>query len=274
MKSLDLKGARIPALGFGTWALSGSACRRMVAHALDLGYRHVDTAAIYGNEAEVGQGIRDSGLPRADIFLTTKVWNNNLDAKGFRASATRSLRALGTEYVDLLLVHWPTRSVPLAETIAALLAAKADGLTRHVGVSNFPVALMREAVETLGADIVANQVEYHPYLSQNRVLDYCRAHDIALTAYSPVAKGRVSSDPALAAIGRRHGKTPAQVALRWLIEQPNVSVIPKAGSEAHARENFEIFDFELTVEDRAAIAALPKNHRLTDMLNGCEWDPD
>ena len=229
MKILDLNGVKVPALGFGTWNLSGATCRRMVDHALGLGYRHIDTATIYGNEVEVGQGIRDSGVPRGDIFLTTKVWSSSLAADAVKASAEESLRALGTDYVDLLLIHWPNPSVPLAETLGALADVRARGLTRRIGVSNFPVVLMEETVETLGADILANQVEYHPYLSQNRVLAYCRAHGITLTAYSPVARGRVNTDPVLADIGARHGKTPAQVALRWLIEQDNVSIIPKGG---------------------------------------------
>ena len=274
MKILDLNGVKVPALGFGTWNLSGATCRRMVDHALGLGYRHIDTATIYGNEVEVGQGIRDSGVPRGDIFLTTKVWSSSLAADAVKASAEESLRALGTDYVDLLLIHWPNPSVPLAETLGALADVRARGLTRRIGVSNFPVVLMEETVETLGADILANQVEYHPYLSQNRVLAYCRAHGITLTAYSPVARGRVNTDPVLADIGARHGKTPAQVALRWLIEQDNVSIIPKAAKPEHARDNLDIFDFELSAGDRAAIDALPKNVRITDILRGWSWDSD
>lgn len=274
VKILDIQGASLPALGFGTWSLSSSRCREMVCYAIELGYRHIDTATIYGNEVEVGQGIAASGISRDEIFLVTKVWTNNLRFKAVLASAEESLRRLDTDYVDLLLVHWPTRSVPLSETLDAMSELRSKGRIRHVGVSNFNVALMREAVEVHGVKLLANQVEYHPYLSQNRVLDYARSRGMTVTAYSPVAKGRVTRDPALKRIARKHGKSPAQVALRWLIEQDAVSAIPKAGDPAHCRANIEIFDFELDDEDRNEIDALPKQNRITDMSSGYAWDPD
>ena len=274
VKILDIQGASLPALGFGTWSLSGSRCREMVCCAIELGYRHIDTATIYGNEVEVGQGIAASGISRDEIFLVTKVWTNNLRFKAVLASAEESLRRLDTDYIDLLLVHWPTRSVPLSETLDAMSELRSRGQIRHVGVSNFNVALMREAIEVHGVKLLANQVEYHPYLSQNRVLDYARSRGMTVTAYSPVAKGRVNRDATLQRIGKKHGKSPAQVALRWLIEQDAVSAIPKAGAPAHCRANIEIFDFELDDEDRNEIDALPKQNRITDMSSGYAWDPD
>lgn len=274
MKHLDAHGARIPALGFGTWRLTGRTCSEMVQFALAEGYRHIDTAAIYANEEDVGRGIAAASVPRSEIFLTTKVWSSHLDPDALRRSAEASLAKLGTDYVDLLLIHWPDKSMVLADTLGAMQALQAEGKVRHIGVSNFNVALMRTAVEELKVPIVANQVEYHPFLSQRSVLDYCRQAGMTLTAYCPLAIGRAVHDPVLLRIGEKHDRSAAQVTLRWLIEQDNVSAIPKAGSPKHCRANLEIFDFALDAEDHAAIGALACGQRLTNMRSGFAWDPD
>ena len=273
MIHIDVKGVRVPALGLGTWALSGRGCYEAVRTALSLGYRHIDTADMYGNEAEVGRAIRDSGLARDDIFLTTKVPPGKLHARDAKHCAEESLRKLGLDRVDLLLIHWPNSSVPLGETLGAFAELRAAGRTRFIGVSNFPAQMLRAAVEEHGADLLCNQVEYHPYLSQRAVLAAAQKYGLMVTAYSPVAKGRVARDPKLAAIGRKYGKSAVQVALRWLIEQPGVAAIPKAGSREHIAANMDIFDFSLGAEDRATIAALGEGRRLVDFGDG-DWDSE
>ena len=265
-----VQGTRVPALGFGTYKLTGADCRQAVAHALELGYRHIDTAAIYGNEAEVGEGWRNSGVPRADLFLTTKVWYENLDRAGVWQSAAESLRRLQTDYVDLLLIHWPNPRVPLEETLHALFALRDAGQVRHVGVSNFPAALLREACQY--GPIFCNQVEYHPFLNQDNVLAEAREHDLLLTAYSPLARGRVGSDPVLQAVADDHGKTPAQVTLRWLIEQPGVAAIPKASSPAHREANLDVFDFSLSDEEMSLIASRACGLRTANPPWAPAWD--
>ena len=271
MKSVSVKGIEVPALGLGTWRLSGRQCYDAVRTALELGYRHIDTAEMYGNETEVGRAIRESGIDRAAIFLTTKVPPGKLRAAAARRSAEEGLRKLGLPYVDLLLVHWPSAEAPLAETLQTFAALKEEGKTRFIGVSNFNVRLLDEAVARLGADLLCNQVEYHPYLSQRPVLAWLRQHGMMLTAYAPVAKGRAVGDAALAAIGRKYGKSAAQVSLRWLIEQDGVAAIPKASSRAHLEANLAIFDFALSPEDRAAIDRLQGGGRLLDVPG---WSPD
>ncbi|HZB89818.1 MAG TPA: aldo/keto reductase [Stellaceae bacterium] len=273
MKTIEVKGARVPALGFGTWQLSGRGCAQAVHHALELGYRHIDTAQMYGNETEVGRAIRDSGIARGDIFLTTKVAPGSLAAPALRRSVAESLKRLGVEQVDLLLIHWPTGEAPLGETLGALAALRREGKTRFIGVSNFTVKLLDETIETHGADILCDQVEYHPFLSQRAVLAAVARHGLMLTAYTPLARGRAQRDETLAAIGAKHGKTAAQIALRWLIDQPNVAAIPKAGSRAHAAANIDIFDFALAAEDRAAIDAMRGDLRVVDPGWGPHWDP-
>jgi 2,5-diketo-D-gluconate reductase B len=271
MKHVTVKGTAVPALGLGTWRLSGRGCHDTVRIALELGYRHVDTAEMYGNDTEVGRAIRESAVAREEIFLTTKVSPGNLRAAAVARSAEDSLRRLGLPYVDLLLVHWPSREAPLGETLGAFAALRDAGKTRHIGVSNFNVELLREAVERHGADLLCNQVEYHPYLSQAAVLAAVRHYGMMLTAYAPVAKGRAVGDKALAAIGRKYGKSAAQVCLRWLIDQDGVVAIPKAASRAHLAANLDIFDFTLAPADRAAIDALSGDNRLVDFGG---WSPD
>jgi 2,5-diketo-D-gluconate reductase B len=221
---------------------------------LVLGYRHIDTAQIYGNEEQVGQGIQNARVDREKIFLVTKVWTNNFSYKRTIESTRESLRKLGTDYVDLLLMHWPNPSVPLEETLGAMTELQNEGSMRHVGVSNFSPSMVEEAARH--ATVFCNQVEYHPYRARDELLGQAKEMDYLLTAYSPVAKGRVSNDAALKEIGQAYGKTPTQVALRWLIQQEKVAAIPKAASEDHLRSNFDIFDFELSDEEMERVFAL------------------
>ncbi len=257
MQYVEVHGVRIPALGLGTFRLDGAVARRMVTYALEIGYRHIDTAQMYGNEAEVGEAIAASGVPREEIWLTTKIWPDNFRDGALQRAAEQSVRRLGTE-PDLLLLHWPNPSVPRAETIRALNDARRRGLTRHIGISNSPVALIKKSVAASEAPLLVDQVEYHPYLSQRAVLAELRAQGMALTAYSPIAQGRVFSDPVLRRIGERHGKNPGQVTLRWLLQQDGVTAIPRSSREAHAKANFEIFDFSLSDAEMAEISALAK----------------
>ncbi len=246
----------MPALGLGTWQLRGSACTTAVGKALELGYRHIDTAEMYGNEAETGVAIAASGIPRSEIFVTTKLWRNHLGAREVGPALAASLKRLRTDYVDLLLIHWPSADTPLAETLAAMAAERAAGRARAIGVSNFPAPLLREAIERHGAPIACDQVEYHVRLDQGPLLDYARARGVAVVAYSPLGQGGLARDRVLAGIGAKYGKTAAQVALRWLVEQPGIAAIPKASGESNLRRNLEVFDFALDAQDREVIAAL------------------
>jgi 2,5-diketo-D-gluconate reductase B len=264
---------KIPVLGFGTWKLTGDDCIRATNCALETGYRHIDTAQIYENEAEIGTALSGSNIPRADIFLTTKVWTENLKDGDLQRSVDASLKKLKTDYVDLLLIHWPINDVPFAEQLNALKSVQDAGKARLIGVSNFTTAQLREAVEVIGAPIVNNQVEYHPYLSQKPVLDFTRSHGMFLTAYSPLARGQIMDDPTLSAIAKKHGKTIGQIVLRWLLQHGDVAAIPKAASEAHIKSNFDIFDFVLSHEEVAAIHALARpDGRLISPAWGPVWD--
>jgi 2,5-diketo-D-gluconate reductase B len=249
-----IKGEKVPSLGLGTWRLSGRECVKAVEHALALGYSHLDTAQMYANEGDVGRGIRNSEVGREDVFLVTKVSTSNFSHDSVIRSTRESLKKLQTEYVDLLLMHWPSTSVPLGETLGAMTELQEEGSVKHVGVSNFPPSMVEDA--TKHATVFCNQVEYHPYTAQDELLGQARGMDYLLTAYSPVAKGRISKDATLQEIGESHGKTPAQVALRWLIQQEKVAAIPKAASEDHLRSNFDIFDFELSDEEMERIFTL------------------
>lgn len=258
MITVTANGAAIPALGFGTFRMSGSDVLRMVPHVLELGFRHIDTAQIYGNEADVGEGLARSGIARADVFLTTKVRVENYRHDDFVASVDESLVKLKTDYVDLLLLHWPNASVPLAEQIGALNDLRRSGRVRHIGVSNFTVALMKEAISFSDAPLVTNQIEYHPYLDQMPVIEAARKAGLSITAYYGMADGRVFIDPVLHAIGNRHGKSIAQVVLRWLLQQEGLVALSKTVTAARAAENLAIFDFELSNEEMALIHALAK----------------
>ena len=217
MQFVEAGGARIPAIGLGTWELRGRTCARVVEQALRLGYRHIDTAQIYENESEVGEGLRASGVNRDEVFVTTKVWTTHFAPNDLERSTRESLARLRLAHVDLLLLHWPNPRIPLQETLGALAHVKELGMTRHIGVSNFTVALIEEAVAACPVPLVCDQVEYHPYLDQAKVLQACSDNGMALVAYSPIAKGRIKNDKVLAPIGEKHCKTAAQVCLRWLM---------------------------------------------------------
>jgi len=265
-----VQGTAVPALGFGTWQIEGDDAREAVRDALEIGYRHIDTAKAYGNEREVGAGIRESGVARDEIWLTTKVPHDEAEPNAVRAAAEGSLERLGTDYVDLLLLHWPSQDVPVEQTMVALDLLRRDGLARHVGVSNFPAGMLGRALEV--APLLCDQVEYHPFLAQERLLELAADKDILITAYSPLAHGKVPDDATMREIGEAHGKTAGQVALRWLLDQPNVSPIPKASSHERRVENFEVYDFELSDAERERIAGLPKDVRTANPPWAPDWD--
>ncbi|SDS03667.1 aldo/keto reductase [Bradyrhizobium canariense] len=272
MLFVEANGAKIPAIGLGTWELRGRACARLVEQALRLGYRHIDTAQVYENEREVGDGLRASGIKRDDVFVTTKVWTTHFAPNDLERSAKESLSKLHLSEVDLLLLHWPNPRVPLQETLGALAHVKKFGLARHIGVSNFTVALIEEAVAACSEPLVCDQVEFHPYLDQTKVLEACAQNGMAVVAYSPVAKGRIKNDRTLARIGQAHGKTGAQVSLRWLVQQ-NVSAIPRTSRVERLSENIDIFDFELSDEQMRQISAMGSaKGRLTDFGFAPKWD--
>jgi diketogulonate reductase-like aldo/keto reductase len=272
MKTLTAGGVEIPVLGFGTWMIAGQACAAMVEHALKLGYRHLDTASAYDNEREVGQGLKASGVARSEIFLTTKIWNDAHRSGDLQRAAEASLARLGVDHLDLLLIHWPVPDVPLAETMGALNEVRDRGLTRAIGVSNFPSSMVEEAVKASRAPLATDQVEYHPFLDQTRLSETLRAHDIALTAYSPLARGRAPRDPQIQEIARRHGKTPGQIILRWILQQGMIA-IPKTSNPTRAKENLQVFDFELDASEMTQICALARpDGRVIDPSFAPAWD--
>jgi 2,5-diketo-D-gluconate reductase B len=254
---LTAYGANIPAIGFGT-SMLGARAAEAVALALKTGYRHIDTARKYGTERGVGEGMRASGVPRGEIFLTTKVSHENLHAADFERSTHESLRALGVDYVDLLLIHWPNPDIPLKETIGALATMKRQGLTRHIGVANFTTALLEQAAALADEPLVNNQIEYHPYLDQTKLIAACRRHGMIVTAYCPLGRGRLFNDPVLADIAQKKGRTLAQVALRWIVQQGDIVPIPRSSNAARIAENFAVFDFALTDAEMARISALKR----------------
>jgi len=265
-------GLDLPAIGLGTWPMTGTECTQAVHQALDVGYRHIDTATAYENEAAVGQALRDSNVPREQIHLTTKVWWDRLEPKAMRQSLEDSLRALGTEQVDLFHIHWPGKDWDLARSIDTLVALRDEGKTRHIGVANFPLGLLRQVVETLGAPLSAIQVEYHVLLCQQPLLDYARRHDLLLTAYTPLARGQAAAQPVIQAIARKHGVPPSQVALKWLLDQDGVAAIPKASSRENQLANLAALNVQLDDEDRAAIAGLPKDQRVVSPAFAPDWN--
>lgn len=256
MKTIALQGHEMPVLGFGTWKLTGAEAVKAVDFALNTGYRHVDTAQIYENEAEVGDGLKQSGVARDQIFLTTKVWRNQFADGTVAQSVDESLKKLKTDYVDLLLVHWPFPETPVAKLVEGVMKAQQDGKAKLIGVSNFNVAQMEEAIKISGGKICNNQVEYHPYLSQKPVLDFTRRNKMVLTAYSPIARGKAIKDTVLKEIGLKYGKNAGQIALRWLVQQDGVAAIPKSATPENIKSNIDIFDFELSGEDMQKIHAL------------------
>ena len=266
-------GARIPAIGLGTGGL-GEDCAQIVAAALAAGYRHIDTARKYGSERGVGGAIRAAGVPRSEIFLTTKVSHEHLHAGDFERSTQASLQALGLDQVDLLLVHWPAPDMPLPETMGALAQMKRRGLTRHIGVANFNIALLDEVISLCPEPLVALQAEYHPYLDQSKVLAACRRHGLVFIAYCPLARGRLLGDPVIGEIARAKGRTAAQVALRWLVQQDGVAAIPGSSSRERVAENIDISGFALTDDEMKRIAALARrNGRVVNPVGRVSaWD--
>ena len=253
MEHVTVGDVEVPSIGFGTARITGEECAAAVESALEIGYRHLDTAQMYDNEAAVGEAVARSDVDRSEVFLTTKLRGRNLAREDVFDSFEESRDRLGVRTVDLLLIHTPNDSVPVAETIGAMNDLQAEGLVEHIGVSNFDADQLRAAIEASRTPILTNQVEYHPFYDRSDLLDACVEEDVMLTAYSPLGKGKVSADETLAEIGDRYGKTASQVALRWLIQQENVSAIPKAESRTHRRENIDVFDFELTDEEMMAI---------------------
>ncbi len=272
MDMITTQGLRMPKLGLGTWRMKGNDCREAVERALSLGYRHVDTAEMYGNEEEVGAAIAGARLPRREIHLTTKVWFEHLAPAALRASFEASLARLKTDHVDLYLIHWPSPGMDLAAALAEMVKLKEEGLARAIGVSNFPVALLRRAVEEVGAPIAVNQIEYHVLLDQSAVLNYARAHGVAVTAYCPIAQGKLANHEELGVIARKHDATPAQIALKWLLDQDEVAAIPKAARRESQIANLEAMKIVLDDSDRAAIAGLPKTQRMVNPGFAPEWD--
>ena len=271
--ALTAHGATIPAIGFGTSQLGD--CGEAVAAALKAGYRHIDTAWKYGSEQGVGEGIRASGVAREEIFLCTKVSHEYLRTADFARSVDESLARMQVDYVDLLHVHWPSPDkVPLAETMGALAKAKRDGLARHIGVANFNIALTEEALRLCPEPLVTLQAEYRPYLDQPKVLDFCRKRGLIFTAYCPLARGRVFKDPLLAEIARAKGKSIAQIALRWLMQQGNIAAIPRSANPAHIAESLQVFDFTLSDDEMKRISALkrPDGRIANPKGRAPEWD--
>jgi 2,5-diketo-D-gluconate reductase B len=269
---VNAQGLNMPKLGLGTWPMLGEACTRAVEQALALGYRHIDTAAAYNNEDAVGQALVNSHTPREQIHVTSKVWWDQLQPDAIRYSMDRSLKALHSDYIDLFMIHWPSTDWDLPRTIETLVSFKEQGLARNIGVANFPLPLLRKVVEELGAPLSAIQVEYHVLLGQNALLDYARRHDLALTAYSPLARNKVSDIPVIQQIAVKHGVLPTQVALKWLLDQPNVAAIPKASSETNQLANLAAFTVNLDDQDRALIAGLSKRERQVSPDFAPVWD--
>jgi diketogulonate reductase-like aldo/keto reductase len=272
MQFVEAHGARIPIVGFGTMRLKEEAGAQAILSAIKVGYRHLDTAAYYGNEKEVGEAIRASGVPREQIFLTTKVRDNNLKADDFARSLDNSLKLLDLPWVDLLLIHWPNPNVPAAESIGALNKAKRDGLAKHIGVANYTVALLKEAHAVTQEPLVTNQIEVHPFLDQSKVIEAARHYGMSITAYCPIARGRVPGNPVLERIGAAHRKSASQVSLRWLVQQ-GLIVIPGSAKPERQKENFEVLDFTLSAAEMAEIVALKRpDGRVVNPPQAPTWD--
>jgi 2,5-diketo-D-gluconate reductase B len=276
MNVVEANGATIPAIGLGTMTIKGAVCVEAVKTALRLGYRHIDTAERYGNETEVGeglaQGLQAAGLKREDVFLTTKVYQDKLAPADFQRSFDESLQKLKQPFVDLLLIHWPNPKVPLAETLEVLCRAKREGRARHVGVANFTTALLQEAVKLASEPLVTNQIEVHPFLDQTKVLAACRQHGLSVTAYCPLARGQIPGNAVLEHIGKRHGKSTSQVALRYLVQQ-GIIPIPRTANPDHLAANLAVFDFSLTDAEMTEIGKLKKpDGRVVNPPHAPKWD--
>ena len=272
MDNLKTQGISLPRLGLGTYRMQGDVCRAAVESALELGYRHIDTAEMYANEDAIGAAIAASKVARKDLHVTTKVWNENLAPDAMRRAFDTSLKKLRLDNVDLYLVHWPARNMNLPAMFETLLKLKDEGRTRAIGVANFNIALLKTVVEDIKAPIACNQIEYHAMLDQTKVRKYLAAHAIPLVAYCPLAQGRFATDETLAKIGNKHGATAAQVALKWLLDQDGVAAIPKASRSESQQANLDALKLKLDDADRKAIAALPKDRRCVNPGFAPAWD--
>jgi 2,5-diketo-D-gluconate reductase B len=272
MDKLHTQGISFPRLGFGTFRMQGDVCRTAVESALELGYTHIDTAAMYGNEEAVGAALASSSIARRDLHITTKVWHDQLTPDAIRASLDTSLNKLQLDYVDLFMVHWPAAEMDLPAIFETLAKLKAEGRTRAIGVCNFTLALLRTVVDDIGAPIACNQIEYHVLLDQTPIRSYLASKGIPIVAYCPLAQGTLAENPALIAIGAKHGASPAQVALKWLLDQDGVAAIPKAQRAASQKANLEALKLELDDDDRRIIAALPKDQRFVKPPFAPAWD--
>ena len=272
MDVISTQSIRMPKLGLGTWRLAGDTCRKAVESALALGYRHIDTAEMYGNEAEIGDAIKVSGIARADLHVTTKVWYDHLAPEAIRAALDASLKKLRLDNVDLYLVHWPAPDMNLGAIFDTLAKLRDEGRIRAFGVCNFPVALLRKAIDGIGAPIACSQIEYHALLGQDAVRGYLQPKGIPIIAYCPLAQGRMADLPELVAIGKKHGASAAQVALKWLLDQDGVAAIPKAGRTESQQANLDALRITLDDDDRGIIAALPKDRRFVTPGFAPHWD--
>jgi len=272
MESLQTQGISLPRLGLGTFRLQGDACRAAVESALGLGYRHIDTAEMYGNEDAIGPAIAASGVARKDLHVTTKVWNENLEPDAIRRAFDSSLKKLRLDHVDLYLVHWPSPDMKLPAVLETLMKLKEEGRTRAIGVANFNIALLKQAVEEIKAPIACNQIEYHVLLDQTPIRKYMAGKSIPLVAYCPLAQGRAACNETLMAIGKKHNASAAQVALKWLLDQDGVAAIPKASREESQKANLGALKVKLDDDDRKAIAALPKDQRFVKPGFSPIWD--
>lgn len=274
MKYIQLHDIDVPRLGFGTWQLKGDTCTEAVQIALDTGYRHIDTAQAYDNEEYVGEGIRQSSIPRDDIFLTTKIFRDQFETlKTATKSIDDSLRKLQTDQVDLLLVHWPFKEYSIEHMLAPLIKAQEDGKTRLIGVSNFTLTQMEEAEKISGGRVCINQVEYHPMLNQQPLIDWTASHNWGLTAYSPLGRGEAMENDVICNIAKSHGKSPSQIILRWMMQHENVLAIPKSATASHIQSNFDIWDFELSQSEMQQITVLRvANDRHVNPDFAPQWD--
>ena len=272
MENLTTQGISLPRLGLGTFRMQGDVCRAAVESALELGYRHIDTAEMYANEEAIGAAIAASGVARKDLHVTTKVWNENLAADAMRRAFDKSLKKLRLDQVDLYLVHWPAPNMNLPAMFETLMKLKEEGRTRAIGVANFNIALLKTVVEEIKAPIACNQIEYHVMLDQTKVAKYLTAKSIPLVAYCPLAQGRAASDETLLAIGKKHGASAAQVALSWLLDQDGVAAIPKTSRRESQQANLDALKVKLDDDDRKKIAALPKDKRFVNPGFAPAWD--
>jgi 2,5-diketo-D-gluconate reductase B len=272
MEHIKTQDISMPKLGLGTFRLQGDPCRAAVESALALGYRHIDTAEMYGNEEAIGAALAASQVTRNEVHVTTKVWNENLAPDAIRSSFDASLKKLRVDHIDLYLVHWPSRNMKLPAMFETLMKLKEEGRARAIGVANFTTALLKTVVEDIKAPIACNQVEYHVMLDQAKLMKYMAAHNIPLVAYCPLAQGRVASDEVLTGIGKKHNASAAQVALKWLLDQDGVAAIPKASRAESQQANLDALKVTLDDDDRKAIAGLPKNRRCVSPGFGPDWD--